>query len=76
MVFNGPPAEGQVHVCGIVFERVEQRPAVDAESDRDGVELRRERICDGIQGWRTIPTALQPDAERRKYTWTGWAQPG
>ena len=35
MVVNRAPAERQVH--GILFERVEQRSAVDAESDPHAV---------------------------------------
>ena len=37
MVFNRAPAERQVHACRILFESVEQRPTVDAESDPHAV---------------------------------------
>ena len=37
MVFNRAPAERQVHAYGILFESVEQRPTVDAESDPHAV---------------------------------------
>ena len=37
MVFNRAPAERQVHAYRILFERVEQRPTVDAESDPHAV---------------------------------------
>ena len=37
MVFNRAPAERQVHACRILFESVEQRLAVDAESDPHAV---------------------------------------
>ena len=37
MIFNRAPAERQVQAYRIVFESVEQRPAVDAESDPHAV---------------------------------------
>ena len=37
MVFNRAPAERQVHAFRILFERVEERPTVDAESDPHAV---------------------------------------
>ena len=37
MVFNRAPAERQVHAYRILFESVEQRPTVDAESDPHAV---------------------------------------
>ena len=37
MVFNRAPAERQVHAYRILFESVEKRPTVDAESDPHAV---------------------------------------
>ena len=48
MVFNRAPAERQVQACRILFESVEQRPTVDAESDphavRNEVALTHESV--------------------------------